>query len=1726
MPVIESIRILYQANASQMIAGTNKATSALSRFGTNAFFLGSRITSGIGLPIALLTKSVVGIGAAFDQAMTESLAIMGRDGQAMRGQMETIAKSIALETKFSAEEAAQAYFFLASSGMNAAESMAALPIAARFAQAGVLDLEKATELLSDAYITLGLRADNPIQNMQNMARVADVLTEANNQAQGTIIEFAQALTNRAGVAMRVFGIDVETGVAALAAFAERGIKGRTAGRQLFIVIRDLQRAVLKKKDAWELLVGPGAVFDMASGKFQNIADIIGVLEDSLEGLSDREKKASLQMLGFQERSLQATLALVGASDRIKELEAHLYSAGGVVQRVSEKQMMSFTNQLGLVQERLKQVGLELFQAFQPTIENHVVPAIMFLIEKLKSLAEWIKTLSPRTKEVIVNFLALAAAIGPVIAGIGALSLVMVPIVGVFGRLAVGWKASRAALLGLVPAFRVLTGAITVHTVAGVTNGKKWSHWQKISKLSVISLKNLRLAWIALRGPIGIAITVIIAAWQAWKLWKSGSEGAKKESKDLSKQIGLTTIRFTQLVNEFKRLYNTVGPLTEDQLNRLAHAEEMLAAATGISVKQMRLEMQEGDNLLKVIENLAIARFREGEAALQAAEKKKQATLEEMALVQERVDAINASIGSGRFTQFALKGTEGGRGLRSFPSGPDTDSKLNDVLQEQLQLLLNKTLIIEDLETSMRQLRYETGQQTKADIEWTTNSENVLDEQKNRQRQIDLQILAEEALTKKIEAMTVALAGQADEGLLILEEAWDNLSDEQQLNESVIGRLWERYSKLREHLAPNAMPEELENVTRGLRLEAEAMEFASSVTGKFIKAMNGVDDNINELLANQGEIVKEFEKLNGVMDPRFFKSHGKVLEDLAEHYSDDLSPAMLEIIKLYEKWKEESKTTTDSVDEDQKKASDSLVKSSNRMAAKMMDKQAELAAFSLSTQDAELVGLKKGYNLMKLAHEEELEEMKANVEKMSEAEQHMGMLRIDEFIANGEKMLATEKRIGLLRALAALDADDLIIRNHEQFSIKWLEIQVDIHKKAENEWLEYSKRVAVLTSMGGLLSELATAIPALNSTAQAISGIASASQAFGESAKSWKAAKTGFDKITAAVGMATAAVAAFNAISKIKSRGGRAAAGALAGAQMGASFGPIGAAVGAGIGALAGAISSDPGWAKIQKSIRQNWHVNVSEELAKAIEKTEKDVGDKIGAMLLHINEVIAESGGVTKENVSKWTREVRDAFSLIDQGVFTTAEAAEVLDENFGALAEAGTMLSGVLQADVFELMLLDEQFQTNSAAIKEFKDAMMDLAVTGLVTFTSGVTILREKVVEAFDTSIEKTKEAHDAFVEAEIKNAEAAGASQKEIDRIRDEGAKKWSETLDTMHVKFRENFFDKTFGDWRELNEFTELTFFAMTEGGMSFLEALDALEPSLAELNENMKITGNNGGDAIEQLLRIRAFKKENEGLILQVEGLNKLMVGLANTGNMSQKSFTKFGEAATRQFNTLIEKGLDNNEALMLMAPTLQTLSDLQTEYGLIVDEDTQKIIDLAKEKGILGEKAKTVDEKMLEAQMVMVEVLGEMVRVIGGELPESFKTLMAASDQASQQVEKDFKDAASDIQENLNNIEIPSFDTTATVQINYNDPGYNFQGGHTNRAAGGIISKPELAMIGEGGEPEMIGPVGFMSKALEGALSKTGPSQVEREMLNELHGLRSDLKTLPLHLRDAIILTG
>ena len=64
---------------------------------------------------------------------------------------------------------------------------------------------------------------------------------------------------------------------------------------------------------------------------------------------------------------------------------------------------------------------------------------------------------------------------------------------------------------------------------------------------------------------------------------------------------------------------------------------------------------------------------------------------------------------------------------------------------------------------------------------------------------------------------------------------------------------------------------------------------------------------------------------------------------------------------------------------------------------------------------------------------------------------------------------------------------------------------------------------------------------------------------------------------------------------------------------------------------------------------------------------------------------------------------------------------------------------------------------------------------------------------------------------------------------------------------------------------------------------------------------------------------------------------------------------------------------------------------------------------------------------------------------------------------------------------------------------------------------------PDIGVDGEGGEPEMVGPVSFMTKALQGALNATHSAQDDNTaVLFELRALRNELELLPILLRDAM----
>lgn len=307
-----------------------------------------------------------------NKSMNRSLAIMGDVSDMMRDEMRQAAIDVSATVNATASQVADGFFYLASAGLDAEQSLAALPKVAKFAQAGNFDLALATDLLTDAQSALGLSVSDTSQNIENLTKVSDVLVKANTLANATVQQFSESLTNKAGAGLRLVNKDIEEGVALLSVYADQGIKGAEAGTALGIVLRDLQTKAINFNSQFRKV--NVSVFD-ANGKMRNLADIVGDLEMALIGMSDKMKKTTLLDLGFSDKSVAFIQALLGTSDAIREYEKNLRNAGGITSEVANKNMTD-----------LEKAMNKLSAAWMQMSEN-MAPVVSKLADMAENIAE-------------------------------------------------------------------------------------------------------------------------------------------------------------------------------------------------------------------------------------------------------------------------------------------------------------------------------------------------------------------------------------------------------------------------------------------------------------------------------------------------------------------------------------------------------------------------------------------------------------------------------------------------------------------------------------------------------------------------------------------------------------------------------------------------------------------------------------------------------------------------------------------------------------------------------------------------------------------------------------------------------------------------------------------------------------------------------------------------------------------------------------------------------------------------------------------------------------------------------------------------------------------------------------------------------------------------------------------------------------------------------------------
>ncbi len=457
--------------------------------------LGTTLTKSLTVPLAAFATLSVIAFSDFDEAMTNSLAIMTNVSEELRKEMETTARTLSLEGVTSARDLAESYFFLASAGLNAKQAIAALPVVQKFATAGNFDMALATDLLTDAQTALGLSSKDAVTNMENMVRVSDAIIFANTQANASAKQFAQALTSDAAAAAVTFGASLETTLAVLSAYASKGKKAAEAGNLFGRAVRLLTKAQRKNGEVFEKF--GIKVIDEATGEYRNLIDVIADMDKAFAGLTKPQRDAALSLLGFKALAQKAIIPLLGMSGAMKEYETNLGNAAGTTDKVNKKQLKSFAAQLKITKNRVVDVAI--------TVGQIMLPVVVAIGEAVRDTTIWFRGLNKEAQTTVVIMAAVVAATGPLLIALALFVTVGTKIVAIIAAINVGLFFTIAKFALLASAVLLVSDAfgITETGFLKFVNSIEIGNTTIAGKIQSLVI-NIRRAWLDLTVSMVVA----------------------------------------------------------------------------------------------------------------------------------------------------------------------------------------------------------------------------------------------------------------------------------------------------------------------------------------------------------------------------------------------------------------------------------------------------------------------------------------------------------------------------------------------------------------------------------------------------------------------------------------------------------------------------------------------------------------------------------------------------------------------------------------------------------------------------------------------------------------------------------------------------------------------------------------------------------------------------------------------------------------------------------------------------------------------------------------------------------------------------------------------------------------------------------------------------------------------------------------------------------------------
>jgi TP901 family phage tail tape measure protein len=386
MAVIRNLVVKIGADISGLNKGLKAAQNKMLSISQNLGRIGTNLSMKVTLPIIMLGKKILDTSAQFEQSMANAASVSGATGEELQ-RMTDLARQMGKTTVFSASQAADAMYYMASAGYKVEQMADSIQPILNLAAATQSDLAFTTDTVIASLNQFGLEA-------KDAERVTNVFASVIGNSQATLDKLSYSM-RYVGPVANSLGYSIEETTAALGLLYNSGFKGEQAGT----VLRGALSKLLKPTSAIEKALSElGLAYEDVNPSTKSLTDIIGALEkvgiNTAQAVSIFGQEAGPGMMALIS---QGSNALIDMTKRITGTNA--------ASDMAEKQLDTLQGSMKILKSMMEELAL--------SVGDILIPVLRKLIEKyVMPFTERLNKVSKASKETAVKIAMIAAEIGP------------------------------------------------------------------------------------------------------------------------------------------------------------------------------------------------------------------------------------------------------------------------------------------------------------------------------------------------------------------------------------------------------------------------------------------------------------------------------------------------------------------------------------------------------------------------------------------------------------------------------------------------------------------------------------------------------------------------------------------------------------------------------------------------------------------------------------------------------------------------------------------------------------------------------------------------------------------------------------------------------------------------------------------------------------------------------------------------------------------------------------------------------------------------------------------------------------------------------------------------------------------------------------------------------------------------------------------------------------------